>query len=56
MYPSSIASSQEISTNMEFYNLIIPSHRFTRAKENKRSIKNPMITSTKTMLHTFFLK
>ncbi|KAF6160149.1 hypothetical protein GIB67_016585 [Kingdonia uniflora] len=41
---------------MEFSNLIIPSHRFTREEENKRSIKNPKITSTKAMLHTFFLK
>ncbi|KAF6136262.1 hypothetical protein GIB67_042747, partial [Kingdonia uniflora] len=49
-------SHQEILTNMEFYNLIIPSHRFTREEENKRSMKNPKITSTKTMLQTFFLK
>ncbi|KAF6148409.1 hypothetical protein GIB67_036624, partial [Kingdonia uniflora] len=33
-------SPQEIPANMEFSNLIIPSHRFTREEENKRSIKN----------------
>ncbi|KAF6155015.1 hypothetical protein GIB67_035762, partial [Kingdonia uniflora] len=49
-------SHQEIPTNMEFSNLIIPSHKFTREEENKRSIKNLKITSTKTMLHTLFLK
>ncbi|KAF6138433.1 hypothetical protein GIB67_028005, partial [Kingdonia uniflora] len=47
---------QEIPANIELSNLIIPSHRFTREEENKRSIKNLKITSTKTMLHTFFLK
>ncbi|KAF6163121.1 hypothetical protein GIB67_024985, partial [Kingdonia uniflora] len=49
-------SPQEIPTNMEFSILIISSHRFIREEKNKRSIKNPKITSKKTMLHTFFLK